>query len=81
MEFKSRYTKEETTELIQWFKSHEYENELKLDKAQHITDLKKSLIQFMHIASTQYDNPNFAGFIYNLFRIREELIKQGKVKG
>lgn len=80
MEFKSRYTKEETAELVQWFESHEYENELRIDKAQYIIDLKKSLKQFTHIALTQYDNPNFAGFICNLFKIREELIKQGKVK-
>ncbi|MCM1311327.1 MAG: hypothetical protein NC206_07200 [Bacteroides sp.] len=79
MEYKSRYTKEEAEELVKWFESHKYENELKIDKAQHITDLKKSLTQFTYIALTQYDNPNFSGFISNLFKIREELIKQGKV--
>ncbi len=80
MDFKPRYTKEETEELVKWFENHKYENELQIDKAQYITDLKKSLKQFTHIASTQYDNPNFAGFICTLFKIREELIKQGKVK-
>lgn len=80
MKFKSQYTKEETEEIIAWFRNHEYENDLYLDKSQHITDLKKCLAQFTHLASTQYGNPNFAGIIYNLFRIKEELIKQGKVK-
>jgi hypothetical protein len=67
-------------ELIEWFNTHEYENEVDLGEGQFIKDIKKCAKALTHTTLTQYANSTFSGSICNLFRIREELINQGKVK-
>lgn len=80
MEYKPQYTKEEIEEIEQWFKTHEFENELDLGSGIYIPDVKKTLIPMLHTARTYYENRTFSGQIHKLFKMREELIKQNKVK-
>lgn len=80
MEYKATYTKAEVEELIGWFNTHEYENEIDLGKGQLIKDVKKCAKALSHTTLTQHHNTTFSGSICNLFRIREALISQGKVK-
>ena len=80
MEYKATYTKEEVEELIEWFNTHEYENEIDLGEGQLIKDLKKCVKALTHTTLTQHYNTTFSGSIFNLFKAREELIKQNKVK-
>lgn len=79
MIYKPTYTKEEVEELTNWFDTHKYENEVDLGQGILISDLRKALIPMRNIALNKYDNRTFSGQIHILFRIREELIKQGKV--
>jgi hypothetical protein len=80
MEYKSTFTQEEAEEIIQWFKTHEYDNEVDIGEGQYIKNIKKCVNALTHTTLTQYKNSTFSGQIFNLFRIREELINQGKVK-
>ena len=48
MEYKATYTKEEVEELIEWFSTHEYENEIDLGEGQLIKDLKKCVKALTH---------------------------------
>lgn len=79
MTYKSTYTKEEVEELVNWFDTHTYENEIDLGKGIHIVDMKTAITPMRNIALTKYNNRSFSGQIQMFFRIREELIKQGKV--
>ena len=81
MEYKSSFTQEETEELISWFNTHQFEKEVDLGQGIVVKDLNKALPPLLHIAKTKYENTCFSGQIFILFRIREELIKQGKVIG
>lgn len=73
------YTKEEIDELVNWFETHRYEQDIELGQGIHIRQLDTTLKQFCFIARNQYSNRTFSGPIHTLFRIREELIKQNKV--
>ena len=81
MEYKPTFTKEEIDELISWFTTHKFEKELILDKGIVVKDLDKALPPLIHVAQTRYENRNFSGQIFMLYKIREALIKQGKVIG
>lgn len=81
MEYKPTYTKEEVEELIGWFDSNDYDNEVDLGQGQYIKDVKKCANALKHTTLTQHNNPTFSGSINVLFKIRETLIEQGKVKG
>lgn len=80
MEYKTSYTKEEVDDLVQWFSTHEFENQIDLGSGINIPDLKKTLPNMLHIAQTKHENRTFSGQVNLAFRIRDELIKQGKVK-
>lgn len=79
MDYKRQFTKEEVAELVNWFKERKFEQDLDLGSGIHITELDKTITQFSHLAANNYENPVFSGPITMLFRIREELIKQGKI--
>lgn len=79
MTYKPTYTQEEVEELVNWFDTHKYENELDLGQGIHIVDMKTTIPPMRNIALTKYNNRTFSGQIQLLFRIREEIIKQGKV--
>lgn len=81
MEYKPEYTKDEVDELVHWFNTHTYENEVDLGGGILIGDIQKTLPRMLHIAQTKYENRTFSGQIQLAFRIREELIKQNKVTG
>ncbi|MDE5550684.1 MAG: hypothetical protein K2I99_04955 [Bacteroidaceae bacterium] len=81
MEYKPTYTKEEILELRHWFDTHTYEKELDMGGGIFIPDVKKTLIPMFMTAMQHYENKTFSGQIRQLFRIREELIKQNKVTG
>jgi hypothetical protein len=80
MEFKKTYTKEEIGELAKWFETHEYEDEVVFGEGMRATNLRTNIQRMMTMAWEQHENPCFAGQIWNIFNIREALIKQGKVK-
>ena len=79
MNYKTTYTKEDVDELLKWFDTHKYDRELDLGHGLYISDVNVTLPPMRDIALTQYDNRTFSGQIRLLFKIREELIKQGKV--
>ncbi|MCH5174937.1 MAG: hypothetical protein J1F40_03530 [Prevotellaceae bacterium] len=79
MDYKPTYTKEEVDELLNWFDTHKYERELDLGHGLRISDVSATLTPMRNIALAKHDNRTFSGQIQLLFRIREELIKQGKV--
>ena len=81
MEYKSSFTKEEIDELEQWFATHEFEQEIDLGSGIHISHVDETLKPTLHIAHAKHDNRAFSGQIHILFKIKEELIKQNKVKG
>lgn len=79
MTYKPTYTKEEVEELVKWFDTHKYEKEVDLGHGIFIRDIQTALPPMRNIALAKYENRCFSGQIQLLFRIREELIKQGKV--
>ena len=81
MEYKTAYKKEEIEELVNWFATHTYEKELDLGGGLYIKDLETTIPAMVHVAQTKYDNRTFSGQIYQLYRIRDELLKQNKVIG
>ena len=81
MEYKPTFTKEEIEEIIHWFATHKLEQDIDLGNGVHIRELDTALKQLTHIAKTRHDNRVFSGQIYMLFKIKDELIKQGKVLG
>jgi hypothetical protein len=81
MDYKPTFTKEEIEDIIQWFSTHKLEQDIDLGNGVHIRELDTALKQLVHIARTRYDNRVFSGQIYMLFKIKDELIKQGKVLG
>lgn len=80
MTYKPTYTKEEVEELVNWFDTHEYENEVDLGHGICVSDISTTIVPMRNIALKKFDNRSFSGQIQLLFRIKEELIKQGKVK-
>lgn len=81
MEYQTSFTKEEIDELAQWFATHECEQEIDLGNGIHINHLDETLKPMLHIARMKHDNRAFSGQIHVLFKIKEELLKQNKVKG
>ncbi|MDO5482300.1 MAG: hypothetical protein Q4F47_04600 [Bacteroidaceae bacterium] len=81
MEYKPTFTKEEIEDIIHWFATHKLEQDIDLGNGIHIRELDTALKQLTHIAKTRHDNRVFSGQIYMLFKIKDELIKQGKVLG
>lgn len=81
MEYKTTYTKEEIDELDNWFKTHEYEQELDMGHGIYIANVNETVPPMMHTAKTQHENKVFSGQIQLLFKIRQALIDQNKVKG
>lgn len=81
MEYKTTFTKEEIDEIASWFETHRCEQDIDLGGGIHIRELDTALKQLLHIARTKYENRVFSGQIFLLFRIRDELLKQGKVIG
>ena len=73
MEYKPTYTKEEITELVNWFETHTYEKELRLEGGLYIKDLDVTIPAMLHVSQKKYENKTFSGQIYQLFRIREAL--------
>lgn len=81
MNYKPTYTQEEVEEVVKWFETHRFEQDLDLGHGIHIRSLDTALHQFIHVARTQYANRTFSGQIQMLFNIRDELIRQDKVIG
>ena len=81
MGFKPTYTKEEIAEIVNWFSAHKFEQDIDMGSGIHIRELDTTLKQLIHVAQTKYENRVFSGQIHMLFKIKEELIKQGKVLG
>ena len=68
-------------ELVNWFATHTFEKELDLGGGLYIKDVEATIPPMVHIAMTKYDNKTFSGQIHQLYRIKEELLKQNKVTG
>lgn len=79
MNYKPAYTKEEVEELVNWFDTHKYDKEVDLGHGIYISDVSATLTPMRNIALAKYENRTFSGQIQMLFKIREELIRQGKV--
>jgi len=79
MEYKPIYTKEEVEELAAWFDSHPYKQELDIGSGIYMKNVSMSVAAMLHTVRAKYDNRTFSGQVYLLFRIKDELLKQGKV--
>ncbi len=77
MEFKKVYTKEEVTELYDWFKDLNYDGPLDIGHGQKFLNAKRTIENIILQTKPQMNNPAFAGMIHILFVAKEELIKQG----
>lgn len=80
MEYKSTYTEEDVKELYKWFDEQHYENTVDLGHGVNVKDVKLLVESSRTVAFKKSDNPTYSGQIYLLFRVRDELIKQGKVQ-
>ena len=80
MEYKPTYTKEEVAELENWFATHTFEKELDMGDGIYIEDVQTTIVPMLNVARTKYENRNFSGQICFLFKMREELLKQNKVR-
>lgn len=80
MEYKRTYKKDEVQELYQWFDTHQFENEIELGFGVSVKNVKETIKNSRFIVLEKYDNPTYSGQIQLLFHLRDELIKQGKVK-
>lgn len=81
MEYKRTYKKDEVQELYQWFDSHQFESEIELGFGVSVKNAQEMVENSRHIVLEKFDNATYSGQIQLLFHLREELIKQGKVKG
>lgn len=79
-QYKPTFTKQDVDELVNWFNTHQFEDELDLGNGVSTTNLHQSIKPMIHIAQTKYENRTFSGQIYMLYRIRDALIQQNKVK-
>ncbi len=77
--YKPTYTKEEVEELLHWFDSNTYDNEVNIGSGQHVNDVKKCVNMLRYTAIERHNNTTFSGPISVLFTIKESLIEQGKV--
>ncbi len=77
--YQPSYTKEEVEELLQWFDTNTYDNEINIGSGQHVNDVKKCVNMLRHTALSRHNSTTFSGPISVLFTIREQLIEQGKV--
>lgn len=74
MEYNRRlYTKEELRQLEEWFAGRDLPEEMHLDKAAYIPDLKETVSRLCMQAETCYENPKMQGCIILLERIKEKL--------
>lgn len=67
------YTLEELQALKDWFKDKELPQDMRLDKATYIPDLKKTLSSLFLQADVCYENPKMQGCIFLLERIKAKL--------
>lgn len=75
---KNTYTEEEIEELKKWFESQQLPEELALDKATYIPNLRDTLDRLLEQANLYCGNPKMQGCIILLERIREKLVSQSK---
>lgn len=71
---KNTYTEEEIEVLKQWFESRQLPEELVLDKATYIPNLRDTLDRLLEQADLCRENPKMQGCIILLERIREKLV-------
>lgn len=69
------YTIEELRQLEEWFEGRDLPQEMHLDKATYIPDLKETVSHLCMQAEVCYENPKMQGCIILLERIKEQLEK------
>lgn len=79
MEYKTNYTQDELNELFKWFETHKYENQINLGQGINVIDVKLCVLSSINQIKTHPDNVTFSGLAFKLFKLRDELINQGKV--
>ncbi len=77
--YKSSYTKEEVSTLLDWFNTTQYDNEVDLGHGEKVNDVKKCVHLTSCTIQEQYANSTFSGSIALLYKIKAALIAQGKV--
>lgn len=80
VEYKKNYSEAELKELFKWFETNEYDNQVDIGHGQNVFDVKRCSDSMIYQISTHPGNPTYSGMAHKLFIIREELIKQGKVR-
>lgn len=77
MDFKKTYTKEDSDELLKWIDTNP-KGSVDLGHGIKIKYIENYLKQAIGTIKTQYENPNYCGFFYDLYRVKEEYEKMNK---
>lgn len=67
------YTRDELNELEEWFNGRELPEDIQLDKATYIPNVKETLKKLIVQAEINCDNPKMQGAIYLLERLKKKL--------
>lgn len=67
------YTHDELRELEEWFNGRELPEDIQLDKATYIPNVKDTIGRLMIQAEINCDNPKMQGSIYLLERLKAKL--------
>lgn len=81
MEYKRTYTLKDVTDLLEWFDTHECEQQVDIGHGQKVFDLDRFVNNSRHMILQEYENPTYSGPIHLLEITKEALINQNKVKG
>lgn len=73
MELPKVYTQEDIDEILEWYRTHELPDSLRLSNSTNFPDLKKSVEGLLSIAEKHWENQTFAGYIIRLEEIRRKV--------
>ena len=79
MEYKRQYTEQELDELIQWFETHKYAQDLDYAPGEYIPDLQYCVEAFVLQIRDNREKIAYSGQVHKAFELREAIIRQGKV--
>ena len=75
MEYKKLYSLEEVEQVKTWFR--ERWDDLHLDQATYMADLRHTLTLYFEIADTLRENPTYSPQVYLLFKVQRALQEGG----
>lgn len=79
MEYKKLYSLEEVEQVKAWFRERweKLPDDLHLDQATYMADLRHTLTLYFEIADTLRENPTYSPQVYLLFKVQRALQEGG----